>query len=212
MPGSAESRPRRFLEKALDRRPAVMRDDLRQVELGGDAVVEQVPHLRRGVRVRIRPAAERQLGLARADHLAQLPRVLDASRRPDVLVAAEHDERLEAVLPRAIRVGQAVLRRVLAGQKRDDVRARHVAAEIDDEMAEVVFLLEADGAVGEEDERARRASGRAPRGRCRSTRPCSPRSRARRAAGAARPQSPASPLFNRSTSSLISRTSYTERV
>ena len=80
--------------------------------------------------------------------------MLDASRLPDALVAAEDDERLEAVLLRAIRVRQAVVERVLARQERDDLRSRHVAAEIDDEVPEVVFFLRSDGAVGQEDERA----------------------------------------------------------
>ena len=73
---------------------------------------------------------------------------------PDVLVAAEHDERLEAVLLRAFRVGNAVVHRVLARQERDHLRPRHVAAQIDDQVPEVVLLLRSDGAVGEEDERA----------------------------------------------------------
>ena len=80
--------------------------------------------------------------------------MFDASRRADALVAAEHDQRREAALVRALGVGQAVLERVLRGQERHDALARHVVAEIRHEMAEVVFLLRADGAVGEEHERA----------------------------------------------------------
>ena len=186
--------PRRWplREEALDGRPAVMGDDLREVELRRDA------RRRAGADLGLRhPRADWPSRRATAPsswrriRLAQLPRVLDASRRPDVLVAAEDHQRLEAVLARAIGVGQAVLRRVLARQERDDVRARARRCRDCDEMAEVVFLPQPDGAVGEEHERAFAASVRGPRDRCRSTRPCSPRSRARRAAAAAPPRSPA---------------------
>ena len=44
--------------------------------------------------------------------------------------------------------------RVLGGQERDDVAARHIGAEIDDEMAEVVLFAFAHGAVREKHERA----------------------------------------------------------
>ena len=80
--------------------------------------------------------------------------MLDAPRRTDVLVAAEDDERFESVLTGAIRIREAVLRRVLAREEGDDVRSRHVAAKVDDEMPEVVLFLHPDGAVGEEHERA----------------------------------------------------------
>jgi hypothetical protein len=58
------------------------------------------------------------------------------------------------VLLRAFRVREAVVGRVLAGEKRHDAIARHVLAEVRDEMPEVVFLARPYGAVGEEDERA----------------------------------------------------------
>ena len=88
-----------------------------------------------------------------------------APRRPDVLVAAEDDEGIEPVVVRAIGVGHAVLRRVLARQEGDDVRARDVAAEIDDQVPEVVFFLQPYGAVGQEHEgpRARQSADRVVR-------------------------------------------------
>ena len=92
--------------------------------------------------------------IALAQHLAQLPRVLDRPRRADRLVAAEHDERRKPALMRPVGVRQAVLDRVLRRQERDDALARHVAAEIGDEMPQVVFFGRADRAVGEEHERA----------------------------------------------------------
>ena len=104
--------------------------------------------------MRIGPSAERQARLVTPDGLAQLPRVGDAARRADRLVAAQDDERIEAVLLRTIGVRQAVVQRMLAGQERNHRRARHVAAEIDDQVPEVVFLFRSDGAVGEEHERA----------------------------------------------------------
>src|SRR5262245_13370091 len=153
-PRRPEFSPVRLGEEALNRGPAVVRHDLRQVELGGRPILHQVPDLRRGVAVRVRPPSERQMPVARADHLPELPRVFDAARRTDVLVASEDDEGLEAVMPRAIGVREAELRRVLAGQEGDDVRPGDVAAEIDHKVPEVVLFPEADGAVGEEDEGA----------------------------------------------------------
>jgi hypothetical protein len=61
---------------------------------------------------------------------------------------------------RAIRVGEAVVERVLARQERDDARPRNVTAKIDHEVAEIVFFLRPDRAVGQEDERA--CAGEAP--------------------------------------------------
>src|SRR5262249_18742930 len=57
-------------------------------------------------------------------------------------------------LARAVRVRQAVIDRVLGGQERHDALARDVAAEVRDEMAEIVFLIGADGAVGQKHVRA----------------------------------------------------------
>ena len=104
--------------------------------------------------MRVRPAAERDPVIAPAEHLAQLPRVLDAARRAHRFVAAEHDQRRKAVLMRALGVRQAVLERMLRRDERHDALARHVVAEIDHEMAEVVFFLGAHRAVREHDERA----------------------------------------------------------
>ena len=103
--------------------------------------------------MRIRPSPKRQIRPVLADVLAQLPRMLDAARRADVLVAAKHHERLESMLTGAVGIAQAPLQRMLARQKRHDARPRHVSPEIAHEMAEVVFLLDADGAIGEKDER-----------------------------------------------------------
>ena len=133
-------------------RPAVMRHDLRQIELGRHALGHQEAHLRRRIGMRIRPSAERQIGSVLPDVLAQLPRMLDAARRADVLVAAKHHERLESMLVGAIGIAQAPLQRMFRRQKRRDARTRDIPTEIAHQMAEIVFLLRADGAVGEEDE------------------------------------------------------------
>ena len=103
--------------------------------------------------MRIAPAAERQARHVLVDGLAQLPRMFHASRRSHRPVAAEHDQRPEALLPGALGVRQAELHRVLRRQERHDVVARHVGAQIDDEMAQVVFFARADRAVGQEHER-----------------------------------------------------------
>ena len=71
---------------------------------------------------------------------------------PTRLVAAEHDQPLETVLPRPRRVGEAEVERVLRGQERHDPRAIDVLPEVGDEVPEVVLLLRADRAVGQADE------------------------------------------------------------
>ena len=78
--------------------------------------------------------------------------MLDTAWRADRLVAPEHDERRESVLVRPLGVRETVLERMLRRQERDDPLARHIEAEIGDEMPKVVFFLRADGVVGEEHE------------------------------------------------------------
>ena len=85
--------------------------------------------------------------------------MLDAARRADRLVAAEHDQPLEAVLPRPRRVGEAERHRVLRGQERHDARSIDVLPEVGDEVPEVVLLLRPDGAVGQADERVATGQG-----------------------------------------------------
>ena len=131
-----------------------MADDLRQEELRVRVVGGEVIDLALGIGVRVGPAAEGERVIALAQHLPQLPGVLDRSRRADALVAAEHDQRRKSILVRAIRVRQAVLDRVLRRQEGHDALARHVEAEVGDEVTEVVFFVRADRAVGEEDVRA----------------------------------------------------------
>ena len=109
--------------------------------------------------MRVRPTAERKIGHAPPDFVAQLPGMLDASRRPEALVSAQHHQRFESVMMRAIRVGEAVVERMLARQKGHHARTRHITAQVDDEMAEVVFFLRSHRAVGQEHERA--AAGQA---------------------------------------------------
>ena len=60
----------------------------------------------------------------------------------------------------AVRVGQAIVERVLAGQERDDTGARHVGAEIDDQVAKIVFFLRSNRAVGQKHEGS--GAGQAP--------------------------------------------------
>src|SRR5262249_7739774 len=129
-------------QKARHLLRVMVADDLRQVELGVEPWIAEVVDLALDVGVRIRPAAERERVVALAEHLAKLPRVLDRSRRrADRLVAAEDDQRGEAALVRALRVRQTVLERVLRRQERNDSFARHVTAEIRDQMPQVVLFL-----------------------------------------------------------------------
>src|SRR5205807_1036176 len=146
----ADAAARRFVDEALDRRGVEMADDLRQVVLRVEAVVGEVLDLLCRVAVRVRPAAECQPRLARANLLPQLPRVLDAARAADALVPAEDDERRKAMLPRLLCVREAELQRMFRRQERNDMVVRDVAAEIRREMPQVVLFLRADGAVGEE--------------------------------------------------------------
>ena len=85
-----------------------------------------------------------------------------ATRGAKALVSSEHHERLEAVMMRAIRVGETVIERMLASQERHHTRPRNIGAQIDDEMTKVVLFPGPDGAVGQEHERA--ATRKAPDG------------------------------------------------
>ena len=136
-----------------DRVDLVVTHDLRQKELGVKERVGKVIHLPLGIGVRIGPSAEADRPIALPQHLSQLPRMLDRSGSADRPVAAEHDQRGKPVLARALGVRQAVFERMLRRQKRHDARARDVLAEIGHEMAQVVFFLRTDGAVGEKHER-----------------------------------------------------------
>jgi hypothetical protein len=132
----------------------VVRDDLREVEIRVRFRRQQVLDLPPGVSVRVCPATQPQARLPRADRLAELPGMRKTPRRSDRFVPAEHDERREPLLDRPVGVGEAILERVLARQERHDACARHVGAEIRDEVPEVVLFPQADRAVGDEDERA----------------------------------------------------------
>jgi hypothetical protein len=77
--------------------------------------------------------------------------MLDSAWRSHRLVTAEHHERREPVLVGALRVRKTILERVLRREKRDNALARNVAAEVRDEMPEIVFLRHPDGAIGQKD-------------------------------------------------------------
>ena len=128
-----------------------MTDDLREVELGAEVVGLQEADLLLGVGVRVGPSAKRQGVVGLAKNLAQLPGVLDAARRANRLVAAKHDEGGKAALPGPLRVRQAVLHRVFRRHERHDALTRNVVLEVRHQMAKVVFLLCADGTIGQED-------------------------------------------------------------
>ena len=111
--------------------------------------VEQEVDLLRRVGHRIGPATELQFRMPFANHLAQLPCVLDAARAADVLVTTEDDERREAVMNCLIGVAETEVDRMLGGQERDDVIARGFSAEIGHEVTQVVLFLRSSGAVGD---------------------------------------------------------------
>jgi hypothetical protein len=150
-PGQRQPGTRAGLEKSIDGSHRVVRHDLRQEELRVERAVGEEAHLAIGVGIGIGPSAEGQVRFARADGAAKLPCVLDRAGWTDVLVAAQHDQRLEVVVPCALGVGEAVLERVLRRQKRHHQVARDAGAEVGDQVPEVVLLLQPDGAVGEKD-------------------------------------------------------------
>src|SRR5262245_27676732 len=77
--------------------------------------------------------------------------MVDASRPSNGFVAAKDDERREAKLPGLLRIRETEFERVLAREKRDHQVPRQIAPEIRTQVSEVVFLLRADGTVGEKD-------------------------------------------------------------
>src|SRR5436190_6399029 len=79
--------------------------------------------------------------------------MLDAPRYPKRLVAAKYHERRKSVLTRPLRIRQAIVEGVLHGHERDDALPRHVTAEIDDQVPQVVFFFRSDRAVSEKYER-----------------------------------------------------------
>jgi len=80
--------------------------------------------------------------------------VLDAARHAERAVPPEHDKRGKTVLPRTLRIRNAVAERMLAREERHDPLPRHIGAEVRDEVSEVVFLRATHGAVGQEHVRA----------------------------------------------------------
>lgn len=132
----------------------MVRDDLREEVLTVEVSAGHVAHLRGRVRVGIRPSAKRQSRHMLTNQLPKLPRVADTPRRPDAAVAAQDNEGPEPLVPGALRIRQTKVERVLGRQERNHVVARHIASEIDDQVAEVVLLARPDGAVGQKHEGA----------------------------------------------------------
>src|SRR3954454_11932867 len=131
-----------------------MRHDLCQIKFRVHAVLHQMIDLCRRVGMRIGPSPKCQVRHALPDLFPELPGMLDTSRRSDALVAAKYNERLEPMIASAIGIRQTIINRMLAREKRYDAGARHVSAEIDHEMPEVVFFFRTDRAVGEKHKRA----------------------------------------------------------
>ncbi len=97
-----------------------MRNDLRQVELGGEGLIEQKPDLLLGIPVRVRPATQRQRRHPLAQPLAKLVGVIDTARRPNRPISTQNRQRVEPAGSGPRRVHVAVLERVLAGEEGDD--------------------------------------------------------------------------------------------
>jgi hypothetical protein len=79
--------------------------------------------------------------------------VFDTARRPDGLIAAKHDKRPEAFVPRPLGVLKTEFNRMLRGEEWHNVVTRHIRSEVDYEMSQIVFLARADGTVREKHER-----------------------------------------------------------
>ena len=143
MPGTVRPLPPGLLEKALDRRRGC--DGTRSASGRTRHVTrfaEQVTDLRGRIGVRIGPAAEREPRHALADLLAQLPGVLDAPRAPTLL---SPPSTTSASNPCAC-ARSAYARQYSSGclhvRNGTTPERGHIGAEIDDEVAEVVFLLD----------------------------------------------------------------------
>ena len=100
-------------KKPLHAAEIVMRDDLREEELAGKPIVGEVLDLLGRIGMWIRPAAQGQPRNVPSNLSAQFPRVIDASRRPDRAIAAEHDQRWKSFVPGALGIRQAELERML---------------------------------------------------------------------------------------------------
>ena len=185
------SSPRRrgFLDELRDRCDVEVADDLREVELGGEACRRQgnPPAARR--RRTDWPSRRASAAARAAGSRVAAPTHAPRSAAADGPVAAEHDERREPVLPGLLGVAQTEVERMLAssGTARRARAARRARG--CHEVTEVVFFLRADRAVCQEHRRRPGASACGRRGTCRSRRPCLRTSRAPPAAGAAPPRS-----------------------
>src|SRR5688572_4767221 len=133
--------PSRFVQERVDRPNLMVRRDLRQIEMCVGVAVEQIVHLLGRRRNRVGPSAKLELGMAAANVLAQLPRMLDAAWPADVRVTAQHDDRRKAMMFGLVGIAQAELQRMFAGEEWDDAGAGGFRAEIGDEVAKVVFFL-----------------------------------------------------------------------
>src|SRR5262245_61220843 len=125
--GGSQDEPRDCLD-------VVVTHDLRQIELGQKLGRGQEIHLPLGVRVRTRPAAQDQRGVAPPKELPQLPGVRDDARNAEGLVAPEDDESRESALIGSLRIRGAVFERVLRGEKRHYSIAWNVVAKVGDQM------------------------------------------------------------------------------
>ena len=80
--------------------------------------------------------------------------MLDAARHAERLVAAEDNQHRKPALTRPLGVREAILERVLGGHEGHDALARDVVSEVGHEVTQIVFFVRANGAVGQEHERA----------------------------------------------------------
>ena len=160
-----------FRDKALDAGDAVMRDDLRQVELRGRVLGSRWPTCVAQSPCGFAQPPSASAGPLAGSHRATARRARRSGVGPRV---CPHRGRPghRILLMRPIRVGETVVHRVLAGQERHHAGARDIDAQVDQQVTEVVFLLEPHRAVSQEDLRAAARQALAPRGTCRSTRPC----------------------------------------
>ena len=136
------------VEERADSWKVVMADDLRQVELGGEVLVEQEADLLFSVRVDWPSRPVRATACVPAASREAARRVRRSAAFHG-LVAAKHHERRKAALARPFGIRQAILTRVLRRHERHDARPWHVVTEVGDQMSKVVFFGCADGAIGE---------------------------------------------------------------
>ena len=143
-----------LLEERLDPIRAVVRYDLREVEVGREIVRAEVLDLLSYVAMRVRPTTQGQPRLTLANPLPEHVGVWNTACRTHRGVSTHHRERLEPQGVRTIRIYEAMFDRVLAREKGNESRERHIGADVGRKMPEVLLFPRSDRIIRQENEDA----------------------------------------------------------